>query len=58
MERLNSNFLAFMAILVAFLAVIPCAMGKKLEAVSDSEFLKLVQTEKFVVALFSKYSTT
>lgn len=28
--------------------------AKKLEKVTDDEFLKLVQTEKYVVALFSK----
>jgi thioredoxin-related protein len=28
--------------------------GKKLEKVSDDEFLKLIQGEKYVVALFSK----
>lgn len=30
--------------------------AKKLEKVSDDEFLKLVQTEKHVVALFSTYT--
>lgn len=33
------------------------ASSKKLEKVSDDEFLKLVQTEKYVVALFSKFNS-
>lgn len=48
----------FCAFVMVFLITIPSiirANSKKLEKVSDDEFLKLVQSEKYVVALFSKY---
>ena len=51
--RMSDIFLTVLTI--SFLLIIPSALSKKLETVSDNEFLKLVQTEKFVVVLFSKF---
>jgi thiol-disulfide isomerase/thioredoxin len=53
LKLFGKNILPALAV-ICFLISIPSVWGKKLETVTDTDFLKLVQTEKYVVVLFSK----
>lgn len=52
----TAGFIKLFLVTLLAISCIPSVFSKKLETVNDNEFLKLIQTEKFVVVLFTKPS--